>query len=79
LVETTTRLQAIYSEAVVNVAGHNYTGESEIKDVMAKTRDYSTLLEAWSGWRNAVGPPSKELFHRMIEINNLGVQAAGVG
>jgi hypothetical protein len=52
LVETSSRLQAIYSEAVVNVAGYNYTGESEIKDVMAKTRDYSTLLEAWSGWRN---------------------------
>ncbi|XP_046639551.1 angiotensin-converting enzyme-like [Daphnia pulicaria] len=77
LVETSSRLQAIYSEAVVNVAGYNYTGESEIKDVMAKTRDYSTLLEAWSGWRNAVGPPSKQLFSRMIEINNLGVQSAG--
>lgn len=78
MVETSSRLQAIYSEAVVNVAGHNYTGESEIKDIMAKTRNYSTLLEAWSGWRTAVGPPSKELFSRMIEINNLGVQAAGM-
>lgn len=77
LVETSARLQAIYSEAVVNVAGLNYTGESEIKELMAKSQNYSVLLEAWTGWRNAVGPPSKELFSRMIEINNLGVQAAG--
>ncbi|XP_057374872.1 angiotensin-converting enzyme-like [Daphnia carinata] len=77
LVETSARLQAIYSEAVVNVAGRNYTGESEIKELMAKSQNYSVLLDAWTGWRDAVGPPSKELFSRMIEINNLGVQAAG--
>ncbi len=77
MVETSSRLQAIYSEAVVSVAGRNYTGESEVKNIMAKSRDYSVLLQAWSGWRDAVGPPSKNLFRRMIEIGNMGAKAAG--
>ena len=77
LVETTSRLQAIYSGAVVTIAGRNYSGESEVNSIMAKSREYSILLQAWSGWRNAVGPPSKDLFRRMIEIGNMGAKAAG--
>ena len=77
LVETTSRLQAIYSGAVVTIASRNYSGESEVNSIMAKSREYSILLQAWSGWRNAVGPPSKDLFRRMIEIGNMGAKAAG--
>lgn len=71
------RLQAIYSEAVITVNGRNYSGESEAKGIMAESRDYSILLQAWSKWRSAVGPPSRQLYQRMIEIGNLGAKVSG--
>ena len=77
LAKTSSQLKAIYSEATITIAGHNYTGESEVKNIMAKSRDYSVLLQAWTGWHNAVGPPSKFLFQKRIELENLGAKAAG--
>lgn len=77
MLQISSRLQAIYSEATVNVDGRNYTGESQVKSIMADSQDNSILLQAWSGWRNAIGPSSKELFRRMIEIGNTGAKAAG--
>ncbi len=76
-VETTSKLSSIYSGAVVNVAGKNYSGESEINRLMTDSRNYSVLLDAWTGWRDTVGPPSKELFQRMIELGNIGARAGG--
>ena len=75
--ETTSKLTAIYSGAVVNVAGRNYSGESELNRIMMESRNHSVLLQAWVGWRDKVGPPSKPLFHRMIQLGNLGAQAGG--
>lgn len=73
----TSRLQTIYSEAVITINGRNYTGESEAKGIMAESRDYSVLLQAWSKWRNAVGPPSRHLFQRMIEVGKQGAETSG--
>lgn len=61
----------------MNINGQTYTGESEVKDIMAKSRDLSVLLHTWVGWRNAIGPSAKPLFQRMIEIGNLGARKAG--
>lgn len=77
LVEILSRLQAIYTEATISVGGRNYTGESQVKSLMAESRNYSLLLQVWTDWRKAVGPPSRKLFHRMIKIGNTGARAAG--
>ena len=71
------RLQAIYTEATISVGGRNYTGESQVKSIMAESRNYSELLQVWTDWRNVVGPPSRKFFQRMIEVGNLGARAAG--
>lgn len=77
LVEILSRLQAIYTEGTISVGGRNYTGESQVKSLMAESRNYSLLLQVWTDWRKAVGPPSRKLFRRMIEIGNMGARAAG--
>ena len=76
-IDTTSRLQKIYSTAKVNVAGKLYIGESEINRFMMESRNFTDLLQAWTGWHNAIGPPSKDLFDIMIDLENKVAKAGG--
>jgi len=77
LVDTKSRLQEIYSGAKITVDGKTYVGESEMNRLMMESRNFSTLLNAWIGWHNTIGPASKDLFQEMIKIENEGAKAAG--
>jgi peptidyl-dipeptidase A len=46
-------------------------GLSELEDIIAQSRDYDELLEAWQGWR-AISPPMREKYQRFVEISNEG-------
>ncbi|QRK06275.1 M2 family metallopeptidase [Archangium violaceum] len=48
----------------------------ELSDVMAKSRDYDELLEAWVGW-HAIAQPMRPLYQRMVSISNEGAQEIG--
>ena len=52
-------------------------GESEINRLMMESRNSTILLQAWNGWHNAIGPPSRDLFELMIELENKGARAGG--
>lgn len=77
MVDIKSRLQRIYSGAKINVNGKIYFGESEMNRLMMESRNFSTLLYAWMGWHNTIGPESKDLFEEMIKIENEGAKAAG--
>ncbi|ATB33430.1 M2 family metallopeptidase [Melittangium boletus] len=48
----------------------------ELSDIMAKSRDYNTLLDAWMGW-HSISPPMRPLYERMVELSNEGAREIG--
>ena len=48
----------------------------ELEDVMANSRDYDELTEAWQGWRT-VAPPMREKYQRYAELVNEGANELG--
>ena len=55
----------------------NLTLEPDLTDIMRKSRKPEELLFAWHGWRNAVGPPMKPLYEKMIDLLNIGAREHG--
>ena len=47
-----------------------------LKKVLANSRDYDELLDAWQGWRT-ISPPFKDKYQRFVELANQGAQDSG--
>ena len=48
----------------------------ELTDIMAESRDYDELLDAWTGWRT-ISPPMRQKYQRFAELANEGAQELG--
>ena len=48
----------------------------ELEQIMAQSRDYDELLEAWQGWRT-VSPPMRDKYARFTELANEGANEFG--
>ena len=48
--------------------------EPDLAKIMRKSRDPNELLFAWKGWREAVGPATKPLYDRMVDLLNIGAR-----
>jgi peptidyl-dipeptidase A len=48
----------------------------ELEDVMAASRDWDALVDAWAGWRT-VARPMRPLFERMVVLANQGAREIG--
>ncbi|XP_046403732.1 angiotensin-converting enzyme-like [Ischnura elegans] len=73
-------LQDIYSTARVCTASHPrrcYRGEPDLERLVRSSRDPKTLLWAWQGWREAVGPPAMRLYPTLVELQNAGARRNG--
>uniref|UniRef100_H2Z6E1 Angiotensin-converting enzyme n=1 Tax=Ciona savignyi TaxID=51511 RepID=H2Z6E1_CIOSA len=71
------RITAIYSKAKVcrpNEPTKCLMYEPGIINLFAKSRNYSELLWAWKGWRDAIGPKVRTDWERIIEIENIGAR-----
>jgi len=51
---------------------------AELEDIIAESRDYDELLEAWQGWRT-ISPPMRENYQRFAELANEGANEFGYG
>ena len=49
---------------------------AELEDIIAQSRDYDELLEAWQGWRT-ISPPMRKQYQRFVELTNEGAQEFG--
>ena len=58
--------------------GNSCRSLPELEDVMAESRDYDELLDAWVGWRT-VSPPMRDRYARFVEIANEGANELGYG
>jgi len=48
----------------------------DLSVILAESRDYDELLDAWIGW-HAIAPPMREKYARFVELNNAGARALG--
>ncbi|XP_072174092.1 angiotensin-converting enzyme-like [Diadema setosum] len=84
LQKTSNKMQTIYSVGKVcppsQGAGKTdgcLSLEPELEDVMARSRDYNKLLEAWKGWRDAVGPKIGRLYPVYVGLKNEAAKNGG--
>ena len=73
LSEKLTRLTSIYSTA----KHQGQALEPDLTQILAQSRDYDELLNAYIGWRNATGPKMKDLYAEFVELYNLGARDTG--
>ena len=48
----------------------------DLEDLMAKSRNYDELLDAWVGW-HAIARPMRAMFQRIVELANEGSREVG--
>ncbi len=48
----------------------------ELEDILAGSRDFDELTDAWQGWRT-VAPPMREKYQRYVELVNEGASELG--
>lgn len=48
----------------------------ELSDVLASSRNYDELLEAWKGWRT-ISVPMRPMYQRFVELGNTGAREIG--
>ncbi len=77
LAEVTTDMTGMYGEGKYCPGdGRDCMNLSELTDIMAESRDYDVLLDAWTGWRT-ISPPMREKYQRFAELANEGAQELG--
>ncbi len=48
----------------------------ELSNVLAESRDYDDLLEAWNGWRT-ISPPMRSMYQEFVALGNEGAREIG--
>ena len=48
--------------------------DPDLNELMAKSRDYDELLWGWKSWRDAVGPPMRPLYEKLVGLLNSGAR-----
>ena len=71
------RLESIYGKGKYCPNGEDSClSEVDLIGIMATSRDYEALLDAWSGWRT-VSPPMRADYTRFVELINEGARELG--
>jgi peptidyl-dipeptidase A len=78
LAELAAKLDGLYGKG--KYCGPDGKGEckslGDLEDVLAKSRNYAELLEAWSGW-HAISRPMRPLYERFVVLGNEGARDIG--
>ena len=78
LTQLATELEGMYGAGKYCRAENDCRGLRELEDVIAESRDYDELLDAWKGWRT-ISPPMRDLYARYVELVNEGAGELGYG
>ncbi len=78
LAETASRLEGIYGSG--KYCGKDGKGQcrdlQQLSRVLAESRNYDELLEAWVGWRT-VSPQMRPLYSDLVKLSNAGAKELG--
>ena len=77
LSEIMTRMEGAYGSGKYCPNGPESCRDLEkLSEVMAYSRDYDELLDAWRGWRT-ISPPIRADYQRFVELGNEGARSLG--
>ena len=76
LAEITARMEGAYGTGEYCTDASDCRDLEDLERVMAGSRNYDELLDAWSGWRT-IAPPIKADYARFVEISNAGARELG--
>ena len=62
--------------SIARTAKQSCLSEVDLIGIMATSRDYDALLDAWTGWRT-VSPPMRDDYTRFVELINEGAKELG--
>jgi peptidyl-dipeptidase A len=74
------RLSEIISKMTSIYSTSRYNGmalEPDLTEVLANSRDYDAVLDAYIGWRNVTGPKIKPLYSEFVKLYNKGARESG--
>ncbi|NTX13799.1 M2 family metallopeptidase [Myxococcus sp. CA056] len=78
LATTAAKLEGLYGKG--KYCGADGKGKcrdlEELSDVMAESRDYNALLDAWQGW-HSISKPMRPLYQQLVSISNDGAKDIG--
>ncbi len=77
LAEISTRMPGIYGQGKYCPEDGGPCQDLEaLSAVLAKSRDYDTLLDAWTGWRT-ISPPMRDDYAEFVALSNEGARELG--
>ncbi len=80
LASLATKLEGLYGKGKYckkdNAGKESCKDLGELSDVLAESRDYNELLDAWRGW-HSVSPPMRPLYERFVALGNEGAKEIG--
>jgi peptidyl-dipeptidase A len=71
-----TELEGMYGSGEYCRSDDDCKSLPELEDVLANSRDYDELVDAWQGWRT-ISPPMRTKYQRYVELANEGSQVLG--
>jgi peptidyl-dipeptidase A len=71
-----TELEGMYGAGEYCRSNNDCKSLPELEDVLANSRDYDELVDAWQGWRT-ISPPMRTKYERYVELANAGSQVLG--
>lgn len=54
-----------------------FSGEPDLERVMSHSQQEAVLKWTWLTWRQATGPPIKNLYSKMVEVTNDAARRKG--
>ncbi len=77
LTQITARMEATYGEGKFCPKGpESCRNLDQLEEVLAKSRDYDELTEAWAGW-HTISRPMRKDYSRYVELANEGARTLG--
>jgi len=76
LAQILTDLGGMYGAGKYCRAANDCMTLPELSDIIAQSRNYDELLDAWQGWRT-VSPPMRDMYQRFAELTNEGAVEFG--
>ena len=71
-----TELEGMYGAGAYCKSNGDCKNLQELTDVMAESRDYDELQDAWAGWRT-IAPPMRDKYQRYAQLVNEGANELG--
>jgi peptidyl-dipeptidase A len=76
LAEIASKMTSMYGKGTYCKKGGECRDLEKLTDVMANSRDYDALLDAWNGW-HTISPPMRAMYTRYVDLSNEGARDLG--